>query len=59
MFGTKRKMESKVFKGAVWKQYYAALEYINNNFLNELVIRVDGSADTAYRHRRDHVIRRL
>lgn len=25
MFGTKRKMESKVFKGAVWKQYYAAL----------------------------------
>ena len=45
MFGTKRKMGSKVFKGAVWKQYYSALEYINNNFLNELVIRVDGSAD--------------
>ncbi len=45
MFGTKRKMESKVFKGAVWKQYYSALEYINSNFLNELVIRVDGSAD--------------
>lgn len=45
MFGTKRKMESKVFKGAVWKQYYSALEYINTNFLNELVIRVDGSAD--------------
>lgn len=45
MFGTKRKMESKVFKGAVWKQYYSALEYINNNFLNELVIRVDGNAE--------------
>ncbi len=45
MFGTKRKMESKVFKGAVWKQYYSALDYINSNFLNELVIRVDGSAD--------------
>lgn len=45
MFGTKRKMESKVFKGAVWKQYYSALDYINANFLNELVIRVDGSAD--------------
>ena len=45
MFGTKRRMESKVFKGAIWKQYYAALEYINNNFLNELVIRVDSSAD--------------
>ncbi len=45
MFGTKRKMESKVFKGAIWKQYYSALEYINTNFLNELVIRVDGSSD--------------
>ena len=45
MFGSKRKMESKVFKGSVWKQYYSALEYINSNFLNELVIRVDGSAD--------------
>jgi predicted HTH transcriptional regulator len=45
MFGTKRKMESKVFKGAVWKQYYAVLEYINNNFLNELVIRDDGNSD--------------
>ena len=45
MFGTKRKMESKVFKGAVWKQYYSVLEYINSNFLNELVIRTDRSAD--------------
>lgn len=38
-------MESKVFKGAIWKQYYAALDYINSNFLNELVIRVDGNAE--------------
>ena len=45
MFGTKRKMESKVFKGAIWKQYYSALEYININFLNELVIREDGKSD--------------
>lgn len=45
MFGTKRKMESKVLKGAIWKQYYSALEYINNSYLNELVIRVDGSSD--------------
>ena len=45
MFGTRRKMESKFFKGAIWKQYYSALEYINNNFLNELVIRIDGSAE--------------
>ena len=45
MFGTKRKMESKVFKGAIWKQYYSALEFINNSFLNEIVLRIDGSAD--------------
>lgn len=45
MYGTKRKMESKVFKGAIWKQYYAALEFINSNFLNELVVRVDGIAE--------------
>ena len=45
MFGTKRKMESKVFKGAIWKQYYSALEYININFLNELVIRENGRSD--------------
>ena len=45
VFGSKRKMESKVFKGAIWKQYYAALDYINSNFLNELVIRVDGNAE--------------
>ena len=45
VFGTKRKMESKVFKGAIWKQYYAVLDYINDNFLNELIIRVDGNAE--------------
>ncbi len=45
MFGTKRRMEAKVFKGAIWKQYYSALEYINSNFLNELVIRDEERAD--------------
>ncbi len=45
MLGSKRRMESKVFKGAIWKQYYSALDYINSNFLNELVIRVDGNAN--------------
>ena len=44
MFGTKRKMESKIFKGAIWKQYYSALDYINNNFLNTLVVRDEGIA---------------
>lgn len=43
-FGTKRKMESKIFRGAIWKQYYSALDYINSNYLNELVIRDDGNA---------------
>lgn len=45
MFGTKRKMESKVFKGAIWKQYYSILEYITNNFINELVLRDEGNAE--------------
>ena len=45
MFGTKRKMESKVFKGAVWKQYYSLLDFINSNYLNEMVLRVEKSAD--------------
>ncbi len=42
--GIKRKMTSKVFRGAVWKQYYAVLDFIDSHFLNELVIRVDGDA---------------
>ena len=37
----KRIMDCKVFKGAVWKQYYAVLDFIDSHFLNELVIRVD------------------
>ena len=45
LFGTKRKMESKVFKGPVWKQYYSALDYIDSNFLNEIVLRTDGEAE--------------
>ena len=40
----KRIMDCKVFKGAVWKQYYAVLDFIDSHFLNELVIRVDGDA---------------
>ncbi len=32
MSGTKRRMESKVFKGAIWKQYYSVLDYINSKF---------------------------
>lgn len=44
MFGTKRKMESKYFKGPIWKQYYAVVNYINDNFLNTLVLREDGKA---------------
>lgn len=43
-FGTKRKMESKSFKGPIWKQYYAILNYINDNFINTITIRDDGIA---------------
>ena len=45
MFGTKRKMESKIFKGAIWKQYYSVLDYINTNFLNELTVRIESTAE--------------
>ena len=45
MFGTKRKMESKMFTGPVWKQYYQVLEFLNSNFLSELVLREKGRAD--------------
>ena len=44
VLGTRRKMMSKVFKGAAWKQYYAALNYIDRHILNELVIRGAGDA---------------
>ncbi len=44
MFGTKRKMESKCFKGPIWKQYHAIVNYINDNYLNTIVIRKEGEA---------------
>lgn len=44
LFGSKRKMESKYFKGPIWKQYYAVVNYINDNVLNTLVLREDGEA---------------
>lgn len=45
MFGSKRKMESKYFRGPIWKQYLAAVAYINDNFLNTIVLRKDGEAE--------------
>ncbi len=45
MFGSKRKMESKYFKGPIWKQYYAVVKFINDNYLNTIVIREDGESD--------------
>jgi predicted HTH transcriptional regulator len=44
LFGSKRKMESKYFRGPIWKQYYAIVNYINDNFLNTLTLREDGEA---------------
>jgi predicted HTH transcriptional regulator len=44
MFGTKRKMESKYFKGPIWKQYNSVVNYINDNYLNTIVVRDDGEA---------------
>ena len=45
MYGTKRKMESKRFSGPIWKQYENIVNYINDNFLNECVIREKGVAE--------------
>ena len=44
MFGTKRKMEAKYFKGPIWKQYHTIVNYINDNYLNTIVVREDGEA---------------
>ena len=45
LFGNKRKMESKIFRGPIWKQYYNVVNYINDSFLNDIVIREDGVAE--------------
>ena len=45
MFGSKRKMESKYFKGPIWKQYRTIVNYINDNYLNTIVIREEGKAN--------------
>lgn len=45
MFGTKRKMESKCFKGPIWKQYYAIVNYLNDNYLNKIIVREEGEAN--------------
>jgi len=42
MFGTKRSMQSKTFTGPIWKQYQAIVNYINDNYLDTIVLR-DGS----------------
>ena len=44
MFGTKRKMETKFFKGPIWKQYHTIVNYINDKYLNTIVVREDGEA---------------
>ncbi len=45
MFGTKRKMEAKYFRGPIWKQYQTIVNYINDNYLNTIVVREDGEAN--------------
>ena len=45
MFGTKRKMESKCFTGPIWKQYHTIVNYINDNYLNTIVVREEGEAN--------------
>ena len=45
MFGSKQRMESKSFKGPLWKLYYQVVKFINDNYLNTLVIRENGNAE--------------
>ena len=39
--GSKSRMEAKDFKGPIWKQYYAALKYIEDNFIRTITLRED------------------
>ncbi len=45
MFDNKRKMESKTFYGPIWKQYQDIVSYINNHYLNTIVIRENHKAN--------------
>ncbi len=45
MFGSKQRMESKSIKGPLWKQYFQVVKFINDNYLNTLVIRENGNAE--------------
>ena len=40
--GSMRRMESKEFKGPIWKQYYACLKYIQDNYLRQVTVREEG-----------------
>ncbi len=42
--GSKSRMEAKDFKGPIWKQYYMALKYIDDNFIRTITLREDGKA---------------
>ena len=42
--GDKKKMDFKTFKGPIWKQYNSIVDYIDNQFLNSIVVRKDNNA---------------
>ena len=42
--GSKSRMEAKDFKGPIWKQYYSALKYIEDNFIRTITLREDNIA---------------
>ena len=46
MLGSKRKMESKIFQGSIWKMYSAIVTYINDNYLDTIVVRDDHIAES-------------
>ena len=42
--GSKSRMEAKDFRGPIWKQYYTALKYIDDNFIRTITLREDDKA---------------
>lgn len=42
--GTKKLMESKTFKGPIWKQYFSVTKFIKDNYLNTITVRRNDDA---------------
>lgn len=41
-YGDESRMVAKTFTGPIWKQYYACLKYIQDNYLRQVTVRKEG-----------------